>query len=601
LVSKRALGRLSKSVTLIALLVLVAFDASLFAQTPQRGTITGMVTADQGEVRGFRVTAHNLQYKLWYTVFTNKGKYTIPQALPGLYDVTILELGYKSSTLPVQVGPGEIKTLNFAITRHAQAINAGGFGFGTVVDADSAEFASTAARTVWVNSMDELYPPGPGRDLLKANCTGCHGDSFGTLHYTKAGYRAGIVKMTETGPGSIGSNYQINLGRTLLTAQQKDQIAEYLATNFGPPGAPDRKIRIESLEVDEDVTSKSIYVSYDNPPNLPVASRGQVIGADMIDGVIAEAPSNGGRGNFLHDPFVSPIDGTVWYADPVANSMLQMDPKQLDPEQRWKIYPLKGTPYVFMHGITIDSQGHVYWAETQGGMLGELDPKTGKQIRHTVPMPGSMLQVVTDKDENIWFTNYLGGNFGKLDAKTRRIHMFTSPTPDDGLYGLATDQQGNVWGAGWQKGTVVKWDHETESVVDYPVPNAWGMVRRLGVDSKGIVWFSEYNVGILGSLDPATGKITEYKMPLGGSHPYDTWPDKNDNIWIPDHPHSSLVKFDQKTKKFSYYPETQLNQSVPKIEVEKNNTIWYGSRGVPHVTANHFYPNGYTTDAPAEP
>ena len=95
MVSKRALSRLSGSVILIALLVLLAFDASLFAQTPRRGTIAGMVTADQGEVRGFRVTAHNLQYKLWYTVFTNKGKYTIPQALPGLYDVTVLELGYK--------------------------------------------------------------------------------------------------------------------------------------------------------------------------------------------------------------------------------------------------------------------------------------------------------------------------------------------------------------------------------------------------------------------------------------------------------------------------------------------------------------------------
>ena len=577
--------------------VFVLVCVSAFSQEPQRGTITGTVTADQGEVRGFRVTAHSLQYKLWYTVFTDKGKYTIPQALPGLYDVTVLEHGYKSPTLPVRLAPGQSQTLDFAITKQADQSAPDN---SRVLDSDSANFAATASKTIWVNSMDELYPQGPGRDLLRANCTGCHDESFGTLHLTREGYRAGIAKMTEIGPGSIGNNYQINLGRTPLTAQQKDQIAEYLATNFGPPDAPDKRIRVQPLVVDEDVVSKSIYVSYDNPANLPIAPRGYVVGANMVDGIIPEATYDGRRGNYLHDPFIS-HDGRVWYADPTANAMLQLDPKQLDVAQRWKIYPLKGTPYVFMHGITEDAQGHMYWAEIQGGMLGELDPQTGKQIRHTVPMPGSMLQVVTDKDQNIWFTNYLGGTFGKLDAKTRRIHMYASPTPDNGLYGLAADLEGNVWGAGWQKGTVSKWDHETESVVDYPVPNSWGMVRRISVDSKGIVWFSEYNVGILGSLDPGTGKITEYKMPLQGSHPYDVWPDHNDNIWIANQSHSSLVEFDQKTKKFSYYPETQLNQSVPKIEVEKNNTIWYGSRGVPHVTANHFYPNGYTADAPPEP
>ena len=30
----------------------------------------------------------------------------------------------------------------------------------------------------------------------------------------------------------------------------------------------------------------------------------------------------------------------------------------------------------------IDKQGHVWWPELRGGMLGELDPATGQQIRH---------------------------------------------------------------------------------------------------------------------------------------------------------------------------------------------------------------------------
>ena len=104
------------------------------------------------------------------------------------------------------------------------------------------------ANTVWVNSMDELYPPGPGRDLLKANCTGCHGPEFGTMHRTKEGYRLGIARMTETGP--TDDAFATNLGHTYLTGAQKDQIAEYLATNFGP-GTPDKRLKVDPPILDE--------------------------------------------------------------------------------------------------------------------------------------------------------------------------------------------------------------------------------------------------------------------------------------------------------------------------------------------------------------
>ena len=76
------------------------------AQQSVRGTISGRVTADQGQVRAFRVAAHNLDQRLWYTVFTRNGQYTVPQALPGLYELTVNEPGYASPKLPVYLLPG---------------------------------------------------------------------------------------------------------------------------------------------------------------------------------------------------------------------------------------------------------------------------------------------------------------------------------------------------------------------------------------------------------------------------------------------------------------------------------------------------------------
>ncbi len=74
---------------------------------PLRGTITGRVTADRGDVRAFRVAAHNLDRRLWYTVFTNKGQYTVPQALPGRYELTVVEPDYESPRVTVQLGAGD--------------------------------------------------------------------------------------------------------------------------------------------------------------------------------------------------------------------------------------------------------------------------------------------------------------------------------------------------------------------------------------------------------------------------------------------------------------------------------------------------------------
>jgi hypothetical protein len=65
--------------------------------------------------------------------------------------------------------------------------------------------------------------------------------------------------------------------------------------------------------------------------------------------------------------------------------------------------------------------------------------------------------------------------------------------------------------------------------------------------------------------------------------------------------HSTLIKLDQSTGKFTFYPMPQPHQSLPKLEVEANNTMWFGSRNVPSVIGVHFYPDGYTAAAPPLP
>src|SRR5688572_4019628 len=574
--------------TAAAALLAASLQLGASAQSAARGTITGRVTADRGEVRAFRVAAHNLDRRLWYTVFTNKGQYTVPQALPGRYELTVVEPDYESPRVTIQLGAGASQNGDLALkqrtTQRERTLTSG--------DEGPQARAGRLGQTQYFNSLEEMYPAGPARDLLRQHCIGCHRDDFGTMHLTKDAFVRGLEKMTETGPAN--NHYSLALGRTSISKPQKLMVAEYLAMHFGR-GLPDKKLRVDPLAFDEAVASRAIYVSYDIPDDLPFPSMGNQIGGNMVDGVIPQlAPETR---HHLQAAAISPVDGRVWYSSRASSSVLGLDPKQLDPAKRWDNHPIKGEPYVHPTGIAVDKQGRVYWAEARGSRLGELDPVTRKQIRYAMPaQAGAMLQVVVDKDQNIGFSIIWGAFFGRMEAASRRLHMYPTPTPDNGIYGLDVDRDGNMWGAGWQKGTISKWDAKTEAVTEYKVPSAWGQIRRICVDSKGIVWGAAYNTGILVRLDPATGKLTDYKIPVAGAQPYDAWPDAADNIWTADHVHSAIVKLDPRANRWTFYPMPQPNQSLPKFEVAADNTLWFGSRGVPVIAAVHFYPNGYTPE-----
>jgi streptogramin lyase len=564
-------------------LIMVFSCLPSYAQKVVRGSIKGTVAADQGQVVGFRVAAHNLDQRIWYTVFTVKGQYNIPQALPGHYEIMVYEPDYDSPTSPVQLGPGENKTADFMIKKKAPANN------------DS--------KIEYVSTMDEIFPPGPGLDMLKDDCTGCHADAqsigknFSGMHLTKEKFLTGIEQMTETGPSN--NAFALALSRTIISKSDKNMLADYLFKNFGP-GTVEKRLRRDPVPVDENIAGKMIYVSYDLPADLPIVRGGDVIGAPMVDGVLPQIPKSA-NGQFLNGAFISPVDGDVYFPSKASNSILRLNPKDMDASERWKNYPIKGDEYVFLSGVTVDKQNRVYWAEDKTSYLGELDPTTGKQIRHALPAKAGMVnEVVVDKDGNVGFDLIYGAFFGRMEAVSRKLHMYPTPTPDNGMYGLAADQHGNLWGAGWEKGMIGKWDKDTETVKEYKVPNSWGQVRRIGVDSKGIVWASEYETGLVARLDPTTGNLTEYKLP-NGAKPYDCWPDKSDNIWVPDEAHSTIAKLDPKTGKFTFYPMPQPFQSLNKLDVADDNTLWLPTRGRPFNPGVHFYPEGYSEKSPPMP
>ncbi len=97
-----------------------------------------------------------------------------------------------------------------------------------------------------------------------------------------------------------------------------------------------------------------------------------------------------------------------------------------------------------------------------------------------------------------------------------------------------------------------------------------------------------------------TGTVTEFELPLKDGNPYDVWPDADDNLWVENGIYNSLVRFDQETGEFTYFPFPELRAHTPKLDRDRDGTLWFtlrGPSGGPGVAA--LKPNGNVPPAGA--
>jgi mono/diheme cytochrome c family protein len=543
-----------------------------FSRPVKRGTITGMVTVDQGQVHAFMVSAHNLLYRVQYKVYTKDGRYTVPEALPGTYEITGDNYGYTVPTEQLKLEPGETKSVNLTAKKDPEEKGI------TYVD------------------LNIMFTPGPGHDLYIEYCRGCHiaNNPHYEMQLSEYGYHQGLEYMRwgRTIPNGSGPT---QLGRTQLSTDQMNSIAHYLGTLFDP--FVKRELRRPDYPIDENVTSKGIFVQYDMPDQVSEYRR---IG--------------------FHDAYMA-VDGSIWFGADYNNSgaeyrvrkpdfcscgfVARLDPKQLDPNKRWTLYYPPKSQDFDVNGIGEDMvRHHIYFADMLYGKLGEVDPKNETVTLHDIPAAGFGHAIYGDSKGNIWYGNIQGSTFGKYDPATGHMYMYATLTEDFGPYGTAEDHNGNLWITGDSKSRFMKFDPRTQVITEYQTPTLGSGPRRIGVDMSGNLWISESAVGAFARINPDTAEITEFKLPVQNISPYFVRPDKKnaDVIWGWDFLNKvgfSPFSYNYKTNKMVYYPAPNGSYAA-QDSVENNNTEWH-TQQLPTAAGSHFYPEGYTADAPPEP
>jgi virginiamycin B lyase len=301
-------------------------------------------------------------------------------------------------------------------------------------------------------------------------------------------------------------------------------------------------------------------------------------------------------------------DGNIWIGKGAlkgpGNILTRLDPRT----GQFTDFPFPD-PKIYGSGYSVDSQGYVYWIESEprGDVhLGRLDPKTGKMDRYPIDPKHEIPNVqghttFLDSKENVWFELVTGNRIGVWDRKTEKIKLWTIPTENSFPYGLIVDKKDKVWFGEFNSCQVGKFDPVTETFKEYRGLTPPCVIKRPGVDSAGMIWYPVNSNGKLGKLDPETGERVEYdvlprtgpkpKLNLTPSSPYDVIEDQGKDLWFSDDGlGGALIKFNPRTKKFTYYPQPRQTDSM-KLDLTREGGIVYTTRSNPLGAVGIMYPD----------
>lgn len=566
------------------------------------GKISGTVTATK-PFKAAQVYLRNVDKRMLYMVYTNAGAFRAVALFPGNYEVNVQAKGLVSDVQKIVVKAGDNPALKVTL-KDAASPNR----FPTSVEISTVSAGNGAGWTpnqpVTLHSYEEIYPPGPGREVLEKVCMNCHGENaFAMRPRSGSAWKLGLDMMMGV---NLANRDKERFGEGTLAApsnfpnfglQDRKDLLDYLTKNLGLDKKP-RAVRPDKdVPLDEAELGKAQIIEYylaDERPNRSAAA-----GAGLSD---SESDSAGTKGLRVAITLQLDADGNVWAVDRgVPSRLVKLNPRTGEQKDYVLLDPKAG-----VHEILIDREGIVWVPEfNRPGdgpgsnlvprLLG-FSPKT-ERWEHVIESDpdnvirnknkGQLMSGSVDSKGNIYMNWMLNGAIAKYDRAKGRVSVFLIPTPNAVPYGQTIDKNDNVWVSEWNGGKFGKFDTTTGQWSEFaPLTYPANLRRGINVDSQNNIWSGIWAAGNrpakLARLDQTTGRFTEWSIPYRGSQPYETSADREDNIWFPDtgtpgRP-SVIGRFNPRTGTFTFYPKPQYVADSSKLQHAADGAVWYAPR-----------------------
>ncbi len=535
--------------------------------TAQGGLLPGMAQLS-GQVTGGKpdllatVYALHTDKNVGYMVYVVNGRYRAVNLFPGRYQVTVRPAvgqlftdGFAPQTVQLDIKAGAQATLDFALKDATYPPDyVGGMFYQGGWNQTPGAAPSPDARVL---PYDEIYPPGPGRDIMERTCHGCHTPNMfsynvvrrypsGRPLHDKAGWAITVDRMHKGVAFGVAGRPSY-FDAALLPPTDRDLLVDYLADNFGLDSEA-RVIQLDSEpELDERALAKAMFIEY----RLANTSTNPVRFTQQID--------FDGKGN-------------VWVADRgEPGSIVRIDPRTAQFKDHMG--------YGGGHGIAVDITDGTVWFSS----MFRLDPDTGLADTYDVK-GGPPLRANThifDSKGDLWMSALAAGVLSKWDRKTDSIIYWDVPILRSRPYGIIVDHNDKVWFAEYHNSGVARFDPETERFTHFQLTGFLPTnMRRPAVDSNNHIWLATWGSrgmqeGAIYGLNPDTGEVIERMVDIAFSNPYTAEADEYDNIWIGTD--NYLVKYDQRADTFTRYPLT-VRTDIPKITIARDSAIWFTPR-----------------------
>jgi len=557
------------------------------APLPGMASLSGTVESSK-PFKAAQVYIKNVDKRIMYMVYTSAGQFRAVQLFPGNYEVSVTLKGFKSDVQKVAVKAGDAPKIKLTLQEEAVA--------GTSVTDVAQNLEGTASNRVRdsFDTYDNVYPPGPGRDVLEDTCMICHGENFLSSQPAREDvWNARVDRMV--GKENLNRpaqsyaegvlSYRAQWARN-WSKKDRDVLVAYLVTNFGPGARPRNVKTVKETPLDETKLAKAMYMEYYVPQDAP--------GQGIHDPQYADALGFSGRRVIQDVRFDA--EGNVWATDRGAPRRLVKLNPQTGEMKEW----LTPHPKSDIHEVLIWKDGMVWMPEhAEGGLRNYLlafNPKTEKWDKSIDEDPTDVVRnpikwtqsQAFDSKGNLYIIWIFGGALTKYERATGKVTVFPMPSANAIPYGTVADRNDNIWIADWGGGKIEKFDTHTNTWTEFVPPTYPNQTRRLNVDYQNNIWWGEWSGGTkrpgkLAKLDQTTGRITEYTIPEQAANPYDVSMDLEGNIWFPDSPtadRSAMIgKFNPKDQTFTFYPKPQFAADTPKIQLTKDGAVWFAPRG----------------------
>ena len=265
------------------------------------------------------------------------------------------------------------------------------------------------------------------------------------------------------------------------------------------------------------------------------------------------------QGDHPHDVAPAP-DGTVWYTGQHKGVLGSLDPKTGKVER----IPLGdgSSP----HGVIVGPDGAAWVTDSGLNAIVRVDPATREVTTWKLPKDRANANLNTaafDRHGRIWFTGQ-SGIYGRLDPATGTMAVWDAPK-GRGPYGITATPDGAIYYVSLAGSFLGKPDLETgETAVIEPKTEGAG-TRRVWSDSKGRLWVSEWNAGNLSVYDPAAKEWTVHRLPGDEPHAYSVYVDGKDKVWVSDFAANAILKFDPEKDIFESFPSDKPNAAVRQM------------------------------------